>query len=208
MTQQEILEHLSTYSTPELCDGAGAGEYRTMDYHIRRMVTEKRIIGRAYTVEVPEGISGIVPDAILEAKPGDILVIAAKGYTAGSFWGDHRSICATMKGIQGVVIDGAFRDIAGCEEAGVPIFARNVTPGSAGKAAEGTLNVPVVCGGIRVYPGDYLVGDENGIIVIRPEEAEKIMEKADEKKAAEEATICKMKATGEIIPRVQMGREK
>ena len=85
MTQQEILEHLSTYSTPELCDGAGAGEYRTMDYHIRRMVTEKRIIGRAYTVEVPEGIRGIVPDAILEAKPGDILVIAAKGYTAGFF---------------------------------------------------------------------------------------------------------------------------
>ena len=65
-----------------------------------------------------------------------MIVVAGKGFCKGSFWGDHRSICAAKKGLAGVVIDGAFRDKEGCEEAGVPIFARCVVPGSAGIAAE------------------------------------------------------------------------
>ena len=202
MTKQlrEIIARLRNYTTSELCDGVG--DYHTMDYHIRRQVSDRKIVGPAFTIYPPKGISGIIPDAILQAEPGDVLVVAGQGFGTGSYWGDHRSICANLKGLEGIVIDGAFRDLEGCREADFPIFARNVTPGSAGKSREGELNVPVICGGVEVCPGDLIIGDCNGVLVIKPKDAEWIMEKADAKIKAEQYTIQRMKETGEILPRV------
>lgn len=197
---KKIISRLRNYTTSELCDGAV--DYHTMDYHIRRQVSDKNIVGPAFTINPPKGISGIIPDAILQAEEGDVLVVAGQGFGAGSYWGDHRSICANMKGLAGIVIDGAFRDLKGCQEAGFPVFARNVTPGSADKAREGELNVPVICGGVKVCPGDLIIGDCNGVLVIKPEDAEAIMERADAKIKAEQYTIWQMKETGEILPRV------
>ena len=151
-----------------------------------------------------KGVSGIVPDAILAMNPGDVLVIAGKECCNHSYWGDHRSICASMKGAEGVVIDGAFRDLEGCREVDFPIFARTVTPGSCKKEAEGQLTVPVQCGRVEVHPGDLIVGDCNGILVIRPEDAEQVIERAKKKINAQNAVIEKMKQTGEILPRVKM----
>ena len=206
-TTEEIIEELREFSTSELCDGVGAGKYQTMDYQIQERVTYKKIVGPAYTVKPPIGISGLIPDGILEMKKGDVMVIAGKGYCNGSYWGDHRSICAAMKGAEGVVIDGAFRDIQGCREAGFPVFARGVTPGSAGKERLGELNVPVICGSVRVCQGDIIVGDSNGVLVLKPEEAEAVMEGARKKREAEERTIRRMKETGEILPRVIMDHQ-
>ena len=176
---KSIIEQLREFTTSELCDGAI--DYHTMDYHIKRRVSDKKIVGPAFTVNPPKGVSGIIPDAILAMNPGEVMVVAGKECCNHSYWGDHRSICASMKGLEGVVIDGAFRDLEGCMEVGFPIFARSVTPGSCAKAAEGELNVPILCGGVEVCPGDLIVGDCNGIIVIKPEEAELVMERARKK---------------------------
>lgn len=197
-----IIEQLREFTTSELCDGAI--DYHTMDYHIKRRVSDKKIVGPAFTVNPPKGVSGIIPDAILAMNPGEVMVVAGKECCNHSYWGDHRSICASMKGLEGVVIDGAFRDLEGCMEVGFPIFARSVTPGSCAKAAEGELNVPILCGGVEVCPGDLIVGDCNGIIVIKPEEAELVMERARKKIAAQNAVIERMRQTGEILPRVKI----
>lgn len=199
---KSIIEQLREFTTSELCDGAI--DYNTMDYHIKRRVSDKKIVGPAFTVNPPKGVSGIIPDAILAMNPGEVMVVAGKECCNHSYWGDHRSICASMKGLEGVVIDGAFRDLEGCMEVGFPIFARSVTPGSCAKAAEGELNVPILCGGVEVCPGDLIVGDCNGIIVIKPEEAELVMERARKKIAAQNAVIEKMRQTGEILPRVKI----
>ena len=199
---KSIIEQLREFTTSELCDGAI--DYHTMDYHIKRRVSDKKIVGPAFTVEPPKGVSGIIPDAILAMNPGEVMVVAGKECCNHSYWGDHRSICASMKGLEGVVIDGAFRDLEGCMEVGFPIFARSVTPGSCAKAAEGELNVPILCGGVEVCPGDLIVGDCNGIIVIKPEEAELVMERARKKIAAQNAVIERMRQTGEILPRVKV----
>lgn len=197
-----IIEQLREFTTSELCDGAI--DYHTMDYHIKRRVSDKKIVGPAFTVNPPKGVSGIIPDAILAMNPGEVMVVAGKECCNHSYWGDHRSICASMKGLEGVVIDGAFRDLEGCMEVGFPIFARSVTPGSCAKAAEGELNVPILCGGVEVCPGDLIVGDCNGIIVIKPEEAELVMKRARKKIAAQNAVIERMRQTGEILPRVKI----
>ena len=199
---KSIIEQLREFTTSELCDGAI--DYHTMDYRIKRRVSDKKIVGPAFTVNPPKGVSGIIPDAILAMNPGEVMVVAGKECCNHSYWGDHRSICASMKGLEGVVIDGAFRDLEGCMEVGFPIFARSVTPGSCAKAAEGELNVPILCGGVEVCPGDLIVGDCNGIIVIKPEEAELVMERARKKIAAQNAVIEKMRQTGEILPRVKV----
>lgn len=195
-----LTERLKGFTTPELCDGAGL--YHSMDWQIRPWVGNNRICGPAVTVDVPSGEGGIVADAILSLNEGDVLVVAGRGNVSCSYWGDHRSICAAMRKAAGVVIDGAFRDVEGCEEAGFPIFAKGLTCGTAGKSEAGAINVPVSCGGVTVCPGDLIVGDRNGVIVIRPEEAEAVMERALDKRTRQEAVIKKMRETGEVIPKI------
>ena len=201
-----VLERLKTFSTPELCDGAGL--FHSMDPAIRSWVGKARIAGVAVTVDIPCGEGGFVADAILQLKPGDVLVVAGRGNCASSYWGDHRSYCARMLGAEAVVIDGAFRDIDGCEEIGFPIFARAVTCGTALKTGAGALNVPVSCGGTVVHPGDYIVGDRNGVCVIRLEEAEAVMEKALDKRRRQEETIAEMQRTGVVLTKVKARPKK
>lgn len=195
-----LVAELRQFSTPELCDGCS--ERRVMDYEIKPRISEKSIVGPALTVEVPADDGGFIPTAIEALEEGQVLVIAGKGFTGSSYWGDHRSLCAKMQGAEGIVIDGLFRDLAGCREIGVPIFARGVMPCSARKQNQGEMNVPVVCGGVEVRPGDLIVGDINGVLVLRPEEVEAVLAKTRRKVAAQNYTISEMQRTGQVIPRI------
>ena len=198
-TSKKLSEKLKQFSTPELCDGGAEG---VMDYTIKPFVSSGRIAGPAYTVNVPENISGIVPDAFADIRPGEVLVIAGNGCCKGSYWGDYRSLCAKKLGVEAVIIDGAFRDYDECKHIGIPIFAKGIIPHSAGKDRIGELQTPVICGGVTVNPGDIIVADANGVLVIPPQEADAIMEGAQRKKDAEARTLQKMEETNVIIPRV------
>lgn len=200
----DLLERLREFTTPELCDGAGL--YHSMDYRIKPQVCYEKIVGRALTVDVPSGEGSIVADAILHVKPGDILVVGGHGNCDCSYWGDHRSICAKMMGAAGVVIDGAFRDVEGCREAGFPVYAKGLTCGTAGKSGVGAINVPISCGGVTVHPGDIVVADANGVCVLRPEESESVMERALRKREAQERVIEEMRRTGTVNPKVKVGK--
>lgn len=197
----KLEEDLCAFTVPELCDGMDVPE--CMDAEIKQRVGKGRIIGRAFTIKVPPGEGAIITEAILKAQPGDILVIAGRGHCTTSYWGDHRSLCAKKKGIRGIVIDGAFRDLAGCEQAGIPIFAKGLTAATAGKSGVGALQVPVACGGIVVCPGDYIAADENGVCVIKADEAERILKRAARKTAAQKAAAEEMERTGTVIPRIR-----
>ena len=182
--KRETIEKLRGFTTPELCDGMGL--FRSMDYHIKHRAGAERFVGTAFTVDVPAGEGGIVADAILELQEGDVMVIAGKGHCASSYWGDHRSICAKLMKAEAVVIDGACRDIEGCEEADFPMFARGITCGTGTKTGEGRIGVPVECGGVTV----------------KPEEVERVLEKALDKRTRQEKTIRLMQETGRVITKV------
>jgi len=196
----ELVRQLREFSTPELCDGCTTR--RVMDYHIKPRISEQKIVGPALTVDVPADDGGFIPTAIEALEPGQVLVIAGKAYPNSSYWGDHRSLCAKMQQAEGIVIDGLFRDLEGCREIGVPIYARGVIPCSAQKKNQGQLNVPVLCGGIEVLPGDLIIGDCNGVLVLHPEEVPTVLEKTRKKVAAQAYTIQKMMETNTVIPRV------
>lgn len=191
---------LEAFSVPELCDGMKV--FRAMDPGIHLIAGQGRIVGRALTVRVPMGDGGFIPDAILAAKPGDVLVIDGQGNTRSSYWGDLRSLSALNAGVAGVVIDGAFRDIEGCDAIGLPVYARGLTPGTALKTNQGEMNIPVSCGGVSVQPGDWIVADRNGVCVIRPEELEDVLVRAQTKRRAVEYTMNRMRNTREVLPRL------
>ena len=200
--ERELFERLREFTVPELCDGAGV--FSAMDYHIKPWIGRTKIVGRALTVKVPAGEGAIVSRAIELAGEGDVIVIAGQGVCQCSYWGDHRSLCARLQGAEGVVIDGAFRDLEGCEEAGFPVFARALTCGTAQKTGEGQINVPVSCAGVAVNPGDFIVGDVNGVWVIPRDQAETVLERAAKKVAAQKRTAEEMERTGKAITRIRM----
>ena len=200
--ERELFERLREFTVPELCDGAGV--FSAMDYHIKPWIGRTKIVGRALTVKVPAGEGAIVSRAIELAGEGDVIVIAGQGVCQCSYWGDHRSLCARLQGAEGVVIDGAFRDLEGCEEAGFPVFARALTCGPAQKTGEGQINVPVSCAGVAVNPGDFIVGDVNGVCVIPRDQAETVLERAAKKVAAQKRTAEEMERTGKAITRIRM----
>lgn len=202
--ERELFERLREFTVPELCDGAGV--FSAMDYHIKPWIGRTKIVGRALTVKVPAGEGAIVSRAIELAGEGDVIVIAGQGVCQCSYWGDHRSLCARLQGAAGVVIDGAFRDLEGCEEAGFPIFARALTCGTAQKTGEGQINVPVSCAGVAVNPGDFIVGDVNGVCVIPRDQAETVLERAAKKVAAQKRAAAEMERTGKAVTRIQMDR--
>lgn len=199
-----LIQRLKTFTTPELCDGAGL--YHSMDYRIKPQACYEKIVGTALTVDVPSGEGSIVADAILHVKPGDILVVGGHGNCDCSYWGDHRSICAKMMGAAGVVIDGAFRDIEGCQEAGFPVYAKGLTCGTAGKSGTGAINVQISCGGVCVHPGDIIIADANGVCVLKPEECEAVMSRAMEKRQAQVRVIEEMLRTGIVNPKVKLSK--
>ena len=197
---EALVERLRDFSTPELCDSAQ--RCIAMDWQIKPQVGKNKICGPAVTVDLPPGEGALAADAILYLKKGDVLVIAGKGRCDCSYWGDHRSICASMKRAEAVVIDGAFRDAEGCEKAGFSVFAKGLTCRTAAKSGQGTIQAEVMCGGILVRPGDLILGDRNGVVVIPPEDAEEIMERAESKRRLQELLIKQMKKTGKVIPKI------
>lgn len=193
-----LIEKVRTFSTPELCDGEIV--YNAMDYRIKPMVTMTKIVGPALTLKLTLGDSLLVTKALSIARPGDVLVIDGRASGNNALWGDNRSLIAKKLGLEGVILDGAFRDIEENERIGFPIYARAITCGSSTKNSHGEINVPISCGGVPVNPGDIIVGDRNGVCVIPIEHAEQILKNAKEK--AERLTRLKaeIKQSGKVIP--------
>ena len=162
----ETLEALRGFDTSNLCDGMGNGG--AMHSQIKPLIADWKIAGPAVTVRLPIGDSLLISEAVELAREGDVIVVDAHGCMDNAVWGDLKCLACKVKKLAGVVIDGAVRDIEGIREIGFPVFARSVTCRSSSKNNPGEINVPVSCGGVAVQPGDIVVGDEGGVVVVPP----------------------------------------
>lgn len=152
--------------------GDALGRSAAMDHHIKPVAPGMAFCGVAFTIKARPVDNLVVWKALQLARPGDVLVVATMGHVAHSTWGDLTSRVAAARGLAAMVTDGAVRDVSGIVEAGMPVFAAAVTPNSPHKDGPGELNVPVACGGQVVQPGDILVGDDDGVVVVSRDEAE------------------------------------
>jgi 4-hydroxy-4-methyl-2-oxoglutarate aldolase len=125
--------------------------------------------------------------ALLKARPGDVLVVDAKGFVEAGPWGDVLTAAAMKRGIAGLVIHGAVRDANAIESMGFPVFCRGLSIKGTGKVHPGKVNVPVCIGDVVIRPGDIIVGDRDGVVVVSADEVSTVLESARAREAKEEA---------------------
>lgn len=147
------------------------------------------LLGLAFTVKTRPGDNLLLHKALDMAEPGDVIVVDAGGDLTNSLMGELMVMWGKKRGIGGYVIDGAIRDYGTLKDSDVPMYAAGVMPAGPYKDGPGEINFPVSCGGVVVNPGDILVGDEDGIVVVRKEDAEAVLKEAKAKNAAEQKTM-------------------
>lgn len=166
----------------------------TMDSGIKPIDPKSRMLGRAVTVQCYPGDNLALHQGIYAAEPGDVLILDCHGYTEAGHFGDIMALACQVRGIAGVVIDGSCRDSEDIKELGLPVFVRGFNPSGTVKASLGKVNVPVTCGGVRVNPGDMVLGDCDGVVVVPREKEDQVFEKAQAKFAKEEKLVEELKA--------------
>ena len=159
-----IIDQFQGLPTTSISDALNG--LTNLDATIKPLQEEYRVAGRAFTVQMPVGDNLVVLKAIREAQPGDILVIDAKGDTYRAIAGDFILGLAQTLGIKGIVVDGVIRDIVGAKKLNFPVFCKGTTVAASGKAGEGSIKVPISCGGVPIQPGDIIVGDADGVVVV------------------------------------------
>ncbi|WP_338101243.1 3-hexulose-6-phosphate synthase [Methanococcoides seepicolus] len=174
--EEEIRQLLSEVSTPNITD---AMHRKGAMKDIHTMVAGKRMVGKAVTVQTFEGDWAKTVEAIEVAGEGDVIVIY-NGSRHISPWGGLATLSCLNKGIAGVVIDGPVRDIEEIRAIGVPVFAISNVPNAGDPKGFGEIGASIHCGSQNVNPGDYIVGDDNGVVVIPKERAYEIARRAKE----------------------------
>lgn len=150
-----------------------------------RAINERPLLGSAITVKAPLGDNLMFHHALDMARPGDVIVVDGGGCCDRSLGGEMMLTYSAIKGIAGWVVDGALRDLDALRNGPLSVYCKAITPQGPYKNGPGEINVPICCGGVAVLPGDIIVGDCDGIVVIRQEDAPYIIERAEKKHAEE-----------------------
>lgn len=192
------FEKLSTTNVSDAMDALG---YHGATYGIRPMMPDwGKVVGLAVTVKMTasgltKGKTHLGIKAIEAANKGDVIIIDNGGRIDTSCWGGILANGAQMKGVSGVVIDGACRDLDDCVEIGFPVYARGTVVATArGRVMEESTNVMIQFGGVQVRPGDVVMGDRSGVVIVPIEIAEAVLDKAEELWQKEEDMIAEIRA--------------
>jgi regulator of RNase E activity RraA len=161
---REIVEQLGQFPVPII--GDGMGRRGIMDHGIKELNRDLKMWGTAVTVETRAADNLMVHAALKVAQAGDVIVISTHGDVSGGIWGELTTLMAIRKSLAGLVIDGSVRDSREIAASGFPVFCRGVSPCGCGKEGSGQVNLPISCAGVAVHPGDVIVGDADGVVVI------------------------------------------
>ncbi|HEV2527131.1 MAG TPA: 4-carboxy-4-hydroxy-2-oxoadipate aldolase/oxaloacetate decarboxylase [Thermomicrobiales bacterium] len=189
------LESASALATATIYEAAG--QQGAMDSGIHAIIPGMRVVGRALTVRSQPGDNLTLHAAVALAQPGDVIVADVADFREAGHWGEILTAAAQAKGVVGLVINGGVRDVEAAGRRSFPVFARAVSMKATVKAATGKINVPIVCGGVTVYPGDLVVGDDDGVVVVRPERTEETLRAAVERDNRE-ADVMRRLTNGEL----------
>ncbi len=175
---QALLDQVKKYDTAQLCDGMktlGIEREGAMDASLLPIDDKKRMIGTACTVDTANGDNFPIHVALYQCKPGYVMVIAGKGYDGKAYLGDLIASAGEAIGLAGMVVDGCVRDKPGLAALEMPVYAKGLMQRGPGKKDPGGINVPVVCAGVTVNPGDLVVGDYDGVTVIPRDRIEEVI---------------------------------
>lgn len=151
---------------PTTCISDSMDGLNNLASRVKPLQEHYKVSGPAFTVKMPVGDNRVVLQAIRKASPGDVLVIDAKGDDYRAVAGDFIVGMAKTLGIAGIVTDGVIRDIQGTKALEYPVFCKGTTVAASSKHGWGEINVPISCAGVTIQPGDWIVGDADGVVVV------------------------------------------
>lgn len=173
------------------------GKQGLMNPELKPILNDKKIAGPAVTAVCYAGDNLMIHAAIEVCKPGDILVITTVGETIAGMIGELIVTALIKRGVQGVIIDSGIRDVARIRSLGFPVWTKAVHSAGTGKTRGGWVNVPAVCAGTLVHPGDLILADDDGVVVVKKADVELTLESSYQRLQKEERTKEKI-SQGEL----------
>ena len=169
----KLVQQAAEYQAAILADVAG--RRGALHGRIRALRPDMKVAGPAFTVEVRPGDNLMVHAAMSLARPGDVLVVDGKGDQTAALMGTIMMTACQKLGIAGVVIDGAVRDALEIEAMKFPVFSVGTNPNGPTKLVPGRIGHPVTVGGVAVHPGDFILGDADGVVVVERDQLESLL---------------------------------
>jgi 4-hydroxy-4-methyl-2-oxoglutarate aldolase len=169
-----------------------AGRSGMIDPSIRPAWSGAKLCGTVLTVKSAPGDNLMLHHAVAVAKPGTIIVADIGSYTLAGAWGEILTVAAKAVGVAGVVVNGAVRDIEAIAQHGFPVFSRGLAIGACTKERLGKLNVPLIFGDVMIRPGDIILGDSDGLVVIEREHADAVYQAAVSRSHHEQKIIAEL----------------
>jgi regulator of RNase E activity RraA len=197
---EEFARRLALLDTACVCDADPT--VRALDPAIRPVGAAARLIGSAFPVACDEDFLPVLL-ALRDAEPGDVLVVAAGG-SPRAVAGELFTTEAARKGLAGIVVDGAVRDALGIGATGLPVYARHLHPRAGGTAQLTPPTGQVTCGGVPVRRGELVFGDADGVVVLAPDDLERVVGAAEAIQRAEAALLERMAAGDSLFDHLNL----
>lgn len=201
----DLIKQLSKFSSATICEALGNIGF--LPSGIKPISPKMKVCGPAYTIKTMPRDNVLLHRAYAYAEAGDVLIANCSGFYEAGYWGDLMSLGAKTKGINGLVIDACVRDADDIEVMGFPVFSRGLCIRGTSNHGDGTLNEPIIIGDVLINPGDIIVGDRDGVVVIPFNKIEETIEKAMAREAKEKRTREELRK-GKVSIDVYGWREK
>lgn len=187
----ELVKDMSLIPTATLHEAYG--QKGAFNANIRPIRPEMKLCGPVVTVKARPGDNLFVHQAIYVSRPGDVLLVDTGSYVEGGFWGGIMTVAAIQQGLTGLVTDGSVRDTDEVAAMGFPVFSQGISIKGTTKDCLGTINHAIVFSGVRVNPGDLIVADSDGVVVVAREDVSDLLQKALQREEKEKRAVAEIR---------------